>query len=76
MPQSMPQGDLTRTISHEPNADYPDEVAVVCRWNVNGQLVERRHTFSREDFFGEGGQSPLDGGALIAAIDRMRRLGP
>lgn len=77
MSVNTPQGDLSRTITHEPDTSYPDVVEIRLIWNVRGRQQVRTHEIKADEFFGRGQfGAPLPGESLISAIDRMRRQGP
>lgn len=77
MPVNQPEGDLARAKVHEPDMSWPDKVTIVLEWEADllGNTVARTLELSREEFFGTRG-APMPGEALIAHIERLRRLGP
>lgn len=72
---SLPQGDLTRVKSQEPNTDWPHTVELRVGWMAKGaKIVYRTETITAEDFFGSA-SAPMSGERILAAIERMRRQG-
>lgn len=81
MPRNIqiPQGDLARVKSQEPNADWPTMIEVVAYWSHDGSRKGRRRSFEidADQFFGRGAHgAPMSGEQLIAAVERLRRQGP
>lgn len=74
----IPEGDLDRATTHEPNYDYPEMVEIRLRWpNKNGKPNVRSHEISADEYFGRGSYgAPLPAEALVGMIERMRREGP
>jgi len=65
-----------RSVQHEPDHSYPDQVKIVLEWKIDGMIRSRIATIDSEVFFGTGGNgAPMAGFALIAAIENMRRQG-
>jgi hypothetical protein len=72
---AVPQGDLARVKSQEPNQNWPDLVEIRVGWNKpNGRVIYRSETITADAFFGAGG-APLAGDRLVAMIERMRKQG-
>lgn len=72
---SLPQGDLARVKSQEPNTDWPHSVELRVGWMAKGnKIVYRTETITAADFFGSG-SAPMSGERILAAIERMRRQG-
>lgn len=72
---SLPQGDLARVKSQEPNTDWPHTVELRVGWlSKGGKIVYRTETITAAEFFGHG-SAPISGERIVAAIERMRRQG-
>jgi hypothetical protein len=76
-----PEGDLSRTVSHEPNREWPHEIAIVATWaSVDRRGKVRRRSrkvvITRDEFFGLRAGAPMSGDQLIYAINRLRKAGP
>lgn len=73
----IPQGDLARTVSHEPDQEFPDRVELRVIWNdPSGLPRDRVMTISADQFFGHGAfGAPMSGDYLVQTIERMRRQG-
>lgn len=73
----IPAGDLSRTVSHEPDHSWPSEVKVQLVWYIKGRAHVRTAHIDADQFFGRGVHgAPMQGEALLQAIERMRRDGP
>lgn len=74
----IPEGDLARAQTHEPNADYPELVEIRLRWrDENGKPVYRSREISADEFFGRGQfGAPIPAESIVQIIERMRREGP
>lgn len=74
----QPGGDLARAVSHEPDQSWPDMVKVQIHWkDAEGRVSVRTRVISADEFFGTGSfGAPMNGDALIAIIELMRREGP
>lgn len=76
-PPKSPQGELSRTVTHEPDTSYPDIVEIRLIWHVEGQQRIRTHEIGSAEFFGHGRfGAPIPAESLIQAIERLRRQGP
>lgn len=71
---SVPQGDLSRVKSQEPNTDWPHSVELRVGWLVRGKMIYRTEEITASEFFGAGG-APIAGDRVMATIERMRRQG-
>ena len=72
-----PISDLSRSIQHEPNTDWPTTVKVQLHWDVGGHIRIRTIYIEADQFFGHGQYgAPMDGSALIGMIENMRKQGP
>jgi hypothetical protein len=72
-------GDLSRTINHEANSDWPSVVEIVCYWDTQHKKKGRRRSaeIGSDQFFGTGRfGAPMTGDQLIAIVERLRRAGP
>ncbi len=70
-------GDLSRTISTEPDQTWPKSVKVQLHWDVDGHVRVRTLYLTADQFFGLGSfGAPMEGAALIGMIENMRRQGP
>lgn len=70
-------GDLSRTTSMEPDQTWPSSIKVKLEWLVDGLVHVRTLTIDPDAFFGLGRYgAPMDGAALIGAIENMRKQGP
>jgi hypothetical protein len=78
MPVDAPVSDTSRAKMHDPSMEWPESVAITMTWiKENGRKATRTQIISADQFYGRGSfGAPVEGQALIAAIDRMRRLGP
>jgi hypothetical protein len=77
MPAEIPQGELSRTVTHEPDSTYPDLVEIRLIWNVKGQQRIRTQEISSAEFFGHGRfGAPIPAESIVQGIERMRRQGP
>ena len=70
-----PVSDTSRGIHHEPDRTWPAEVKVQLIWLIDGRPHVRTHMIDGDDFFGRF-SAPMEGAALVAHIERMRREGP
>ena len=76
MPITLPQGDLARAISHDPDENWPTMLEIVAYWG-DGRKKRRSVEIDADAFFGRNGHgAPMSGQALITMIERLRRLGP
>ena len=73
-----PVSDTSRVVSQEKDLTWPEAVKIQLRWNdINGRAVVRTLEISAAQFFGTGKYgAPLEGQAIISAIENMRRQGP
>lgn len=72
---SIPQGDLARVVSQEPNTDWPHSVEFRVGWMTkSGRVVYRIETITAQEFFGSN-SAPISGDRLLSAIERLRRQG-
>lgn len=77
MPIEIPAGDLSRTVAHEPNHEWPSEVKVQLVWYIRGRPHVRTIHIDADTFFGRGNHgAPMEGSALVSQIENMRRAGP
>jgi hypothetical protein len=69
--------DTARAIQHDPDQSYPQTVVIRLTWVVNGHIRIRTKEINADEFFGLGSYgAPIEGAALIGAIESMRRAGP
>lgn len=74
---NLPQGDLSRATSHDPEDEWPTTIEVVAYWapppgKKKGRV--KTITISADQFFGRGAYgAPMSGDQLIHAIERMRK---
>lgn len=76
MPVSIPQGDLARAISHDPEEDWPVMIEIRAVWEKEPgkRTMSRSVTIGADEFFGRGGRgAPMSGDQVIAIINRLRR---
>lgn len=72
MPVDIPKSDLSRSPSADTDREFPDYVVIRLVWGKK----ERGHIISAEEFFGSNGVgAPISGDAVIAHINRLRRMG-
>lgn len=72
----LPTGDLTRTITHEPDETWPTMIEVVAYWG-DGRTKRRSIEIPADEFFGRGVHgAPMPGERLIAMVEQLRRQGP
>lgn len=78
MPIDIPQSDLARSIQHNADESWPKSVKIQVRWDgPDGRPLIRTETISSDQFFGHGQYgAPLQGEAIVAMIERMRKAGP
>jgi hypothetical protein len=78
MAVEIPEGDLTRVHSSEPDRSWPLLVQIVVAWKLdNGQIVHRTQTILGDEFYGRASfGAPMPGDALIGAVETLRRMGP
>lgn len=77
MPAEIPQGDLSRATTHEPDMSYPTLVEIRLSWSTSEGTVARFHLISADEFFGRGSYgAPIPAEAIVQHIERMRREGP
>ena len=73
----IPEGDLARVVTHEPNYDYPELVEIRLRWRKDGKPVYRSREIGADEFFGRGQfGAPIPAESIVQIIERMRREGP
>ena len=72
---NLPQGDLSRVISHEPDTEWPTMIEVVAYFGAEGRKGKRRSIeISADEFFGRGKYgAPLSGDRLVQMIHHLRR---
>lgn len=77
MPTHIPQGDLARTITHEPSDEWPTMIEVVAYFGREGRKGRRASIeIPADQFFGRGDYgAPLSGDQLIGMVQRLRRQG-
>lgn len=76
---NLPQGDLARAVSHDPDESWPELIEIVAYWGYNRGRRGRRRSISIEadQFFGRGKHgAPMSGEAVIAMVERLRKMGP
>lgn len=79
MPIDQPESDLARVKSQEMDTTWPVSVHIVLLWEgpTKAHPLTTGAEISADEFFGLGKYgAPLDGGALIGRIERLRRQGP
>ena len=74
-------GDLDRAPVSEPDTEtWPSVIEIVAYWpSKSGPKRGRRRSFEidADQFFGRGRHgAPMSGEQLIAAVERLRRMGP
>jgi hypothetical protein len=68
----IPKSALERVPSRDSDTEYPDLVEIRL---IYGKKA-RSHLIGANEFFGRGGiGAPISGDALIAHINRLRRMG-
>ena len=68
----IPKDALSRTPQADADNDYPDYVEVRLVYGKKS----RSHQISSDEFFGRGAVgAPISGDAVIAHINRLRRMG-
>ena len=74
MPIHLPQGDLSRVISHDPENEWPDTIEIRARWKTakGGNRYASIH-ITGDEFFGRTTGAPLSGDQVIGIINRLRR---
>jgi hypothetical protein len=71
---AMPQGDLSRAITHEADESWPTMIEVVAYWGEGRKGRRRSIEIPADQFFGRGSYgAPLNGDQLIAMVERLRR---
>ena len=75
MTTHMPQGDLARCVTHEPDETWPTMIKIVAYWGKEGRKGKRRSMqIPADQFFGRGGYgAPITGDQLIGMVDRLRK---
>lgn len=77
MPIHLPQGDLARTVSHDPDESWPTMIEIVAYWGEGRKGRRRSIEIPADQFFGHGMYgAPMSGEQLIAAVERLRKMGP
>lgn len=77
MPAEIPQGDLSRATTHEPDMSYPDSVEIRLVWFDDKADAVRIQKITADEFFGRGSYgAPIPAEAIVQHIERMRREGP
>ena len=77
MPITGPVSDIDRSINHDPDQTWPQQVKLQVMWMVNGQPRVRTSIIDADQFFGHGRfGAPMEGTALVQMIEHMRRAGP
>ncbi len=67
----LPESDLSRAKTSEPNHNWPDEVRIVVR---RGQK-SKSHVITADEYFGMGAfHAPMNGDSIMRIIDTLRRL--
>lgn len=70
----MPQGDLSRAVTHEADDSWPTMIEIVAYWGDGRKGKRRSVEISADQFFGRGSHgAPLSGDQLIAMVERLRR---
>lgn len=73
----LPQGDLARCVTHEPDESWPTMIEIVAYWGKDRKGRRRSVGISADQFFGRGAYgAPVTGDQLIGMVDRLRRQGP
>jgi hypothetical protein len=73
VPDTTVQSDLDRAVSHDPNQDWPDKIEIAAYWGKRKRWI----AIDADQFFGRNTHgAPMSGEQLIAAVDRLRRMGP
>lgn len=68
-----PEGELARTITHEPEDDWPTMIEVVAYYG-EGRRKRRSIEIPADQFFGRGEYgAPMSGDQLIQMVHRLRR---
>jgi hypothetical protein len=75
MPAHIPQGDLSRAKTHEPEDEYPTMIEIVAWWGHGGRKGKRRSLeVPADQFFGRGAfGAPLSGDQLVGMINQLRK---
>jgi hypothetical protein len=71
---TIPAGDLSRTITHEANDDWPTMIEVVAYWGEGRKGKRCSIEIPADQFFGRGSYgAPLSGDQLIGMVNRLRK---
>lgn len=69
----VPQGDLARAKTHEPDDSWPTMIEIVAYWG-EGRRKRKSVEISADQFFGRGSYgAPLSGAQLVAMVEALRR---
>lgn len=77
MTVALPQGDLARVKSEEPDMSWPTMIEIVAIWKAaDGKRGRQRSIrIPADQFFGRGAHgAPMSGDQLIGMIERLRKL--
>lgn len=73
MPDVPIQSDLGRAVSRDPSQEWPDRIEIVAHWGKR----RRSEIIDADQFFGRATHgAPMTGEQLIAAVERLRKMGP
>lgn len=68
----IPKDSLSRTPQSDADLGYPDHVEICLVYGMK----TRTYIIQSDEFFGRGGiGAPISGDAVIAHINRLRRMG-
>ena len=73
------EGDLSRTINHDSNDDWPTHLEIVAYWSKGSDRKGRRRSveIDADQFFGTGRfGAPMSGDQIIGMVDKLRKDGP
>jgi hypothetical protein len=65
-------GDLSRSVNHNPNDEWPILLELVAYFGPN-KTKRRSLEISADEFFGRGVGAPMSGDVLIRKIEQLRR---
>lgn len=74
----IPQSDSDRAVSIEADQSWPEKVEIRLQWRLpSGRVMATTVEITADAYFGRGASgAPMNGNALFAQIDRLRREGP
>jgi hypothetical protein len=67
-------GELSRSVCHEANDDYPSLIEIVAYFGVGRKGKRRSIEISADEFFGRGAYgAPVTGDRLIGMVEKLRK---